>query len=551
MGAFDQSKCDLPEVTSISALPAIEDCAVPEFPFDAALLECLDLDIPFPVSDGVSGSPGTPGPPGPQGFPGPQGAPGSSAGCSCGSTTYTWTGFSWSKGASACSDDAKPPASSGSFVGEQRFTCCPPTINANTLSAVCVDSNAEVGVDVLMTGSDECTYDADFLFRMRCIGGINVRPSGGCGAVVTDVSNLQFGHAGGGCCDFVVSPGAAGVARIGIGNQIRPRLAMALADQTGAFALLQDVETGDEVTLVLSGHGLMTPNVRAGDYVAWGFSADCDVVALGSYLDDPVGTVKMMDWNSTTLQMRTAEMNARGWYAVSEFEGKFLIGFSTGGGNFDDQGGNTLPMEGGGSFEHVHDPHNLNHSHGGGWQATRLLVDGQLNPTTCTFIPDLRVITESGNANHTPHFHTMPVPTVKVDGKYNFEYDPDAPYANYVPSSVVRCADNRPYTLVQGRTRPELDPQCNWGDPWSHQITQRLCSGPNEPTNFGHKHFFEEESFDAVCVEYQDNDTGDWICSGGYHSHDGTISDAGGIHEHTPANHIPPYRATVFIIRLS
>ena len=423
-------------------------------------------------------------------------------------------------------------------------------MNANTIAAVCVDSNALVGVDVALTGTSDCTYDADFLFRMRCIGGVNVRPSGGCGTPVNDAVSVQFGHTGGGCCDFVVSQQAAGVANVGIGGQIRPRLAIAITDQSAGFAVVQDLETGDEVFLFLSAFGRQTPNLRAGDYLAWGFSADCDAIALGSYLDDPVGTIKMMDWDFTTLQQKNAEMNSRGWYVLDEIAGKFPIGFSTGETDFDEQGGSALPGDTGGTFEHTHDPHNLNHSHGGGPQDTKLSIDGELNPTTCTFV-DFRVITESGNSVHSTHFHTYPVPSAKVDGKYNFEYDPEAPYTNYTPDFIARCADGRPYTGIQGRTRPELEPPCNYQDPWAHTITQRPCSGPNEPTNFGHKHIFPDTSFDAVCIEYQDDESAEWLCNNSAHGHDATISDSGGIHEHTPANHIPPYRATVFIIRLS
>ena len=76
---------------------------------------------------------------------------------------------------------------------------------------------------------------------------------------------------------------------------------------------LQDIE----IDVILHRNGsLRDPNIKAGNVFAYAIAGDGDIAAVGSYLDDPIGTVKL--WNKLTSNI------PQGWQQVSSSAGKFL-----------------------------------------------------------------------------------------------------------------------------------------------------------------------------------------------------------------------------------
>ena len=527
MGAFDQSKCDLPTIEPISALPAIEDCAVPEFPFDGFLLECADIEIALPGADGGDGAPGLPGAAGP---PGVQGPPGTSGGCPCGNTIYVWTGFGWNQVSSACPSHAAAPSTPGSVVGQTAQSCCPPRFESSA-SGLCVGSLGATGVEVDVEPLDGCRFNIDWDFTLYCPGGgFSVEPvTGACGSGVSGVSSLQFVDIEPGCCDFRV---AGSTVRLGTVRHRMGTVASTISLGSLPHATVVDNETGQSFIVDFPRAGWTDPNVRGGDQVAFGVRSDgCRGVAIGDYSDDKVGTAKWLSWSLAELSAKSAFMTSRGWEVWMAMAGKFPVGQSTGGQDFDGAGGDLLAGSTGGRKDHGgpedndHKPHIFIHNHRVEMTETCLRITTPENTFIYTEPAEANAdFTDpiTGTTRHYEHRHTVyPGPVQFHSGDIKFWHHPADPI-----QTAGLCSDNPHLTSFP------LSLDCGPHPGFDHEI--------QDPK---HAHRFDLSTLTAgltiipMCHTHPPFDT-----PGNEEPH---------LLMHTPANHIPPYRVTVYVRRIN
>ena len=538
MGAFDQSKCDLPEVTSISALPAIEDCAVPEFPFDAFLLECNDLDVIAPSgADGGDGVPGIPGPRGPTGPPGPAGA---SASCTCGGSTYVWTGATWVAVVSDCPEQATPPASAGSAPGQTAQTCCPWRFNAVS-TYQCVFSPAQVYADVNVTPGPDCSFDYHFDFGLLCSSGVSVSAcEGGASGLETITFRGNPGapccapnEGGDWCCDFSVRNLGGGTAQIQLGA-VRVRSATAVSnwfDGTPPQVQAEDNDTGDAIEIELPRTAFRDPNVRVGDSLLYIVTPDCRFVAVGNYMDHAVGTMLARLWDLSELGAAEAGLNARGWYICDGSNGtantaeRFLPGHPCPG-SFDCIGGGTQAGSTGGRRTHDgagacdHQPHAFSHGHfcdGFGCSTTpaTLMLGGAINSVVTEPAKTLIEVRDPGSMSvqHMAHLHNYSAseqswnhPTPRNFSEFEGWTEGDATCNDKIPTSKEKANDCDETNFVMTHQVEETE----------HVHTVSATGLRLNPETHGHKFGILPKSLLA---------------------------------QHSEENHIPPYLAIVFIER--
>jgi len=544
MGVFDTSRCPVADVPPISALPAIVDCGVPPSPPPA--IDCPDIEIPpttLPATNTATSIPGMQGPPG---APGPQGEPGMPGSCPCLSAVYEWNGLGWVLISNPCVGVPPAPLGSG-FLGERRHSCCPYDFRV-TYSSECVYTDAEVNVALTATPVGPCRTDLNFDFLFRCLNPLAVISGEGCGVDVANVTTLQMG-AQGGCCDFFVAPDPIDPQIAVIRPEgLRGRWAKALASSSGDSVLAEDLHDHAIITLPLLSIPMRQPNVRAGDLLAYVLTDGCGLVVVSDYQDAPIGTVRPMSWTAGELSGQHADMNTRGWFLYGDLAGKFPIGWSPDGLDFDGLGlfNDLLPGSTGGIKNHTHPDHLWIHTHGAAIQATHLDIVADNLVTRCA-PANLLVDTEGnpgeggGGRFHQMHQHHT------ADQLHQIYFTPQNTAGdNYFSVARFYAAgacfvDGAPGNLV---ILSDALVACEIAAFFDHTLVDPPCG--SEET--GHVHHIVGANFsDHVFVT--------WSTGSEYvhadHNHPIEVHPQTMTFTHTVANHIPPYRATIWIVRLN
>ena len=549
MGVFDTSRCPVPDVPSISALPAIVDCGVPPAPPSA--LDCPDLELS--IAD-LGAQASLDGIPGPAGVAGPLGPPGNDGGCQCGHSIYRWNGSVWLRIFSDCPTSAVAPTDPGIVPGQQAVLCCPPTTTL-TATAHCVASLIETFATATLIQTGNCDYQLNLFFGLYCPPGYLsvVPPSSSCGEGVSPAVVIQFENEldtgpldpvdsltsspNPGCCSWDITA-AGNVAKVKLLTRTRYATATARWQAGDFFKHPPTVEatddiTGDAITIVLPMSGFQDPNVQAGDRIAYLPMLDCRNVAVNDYQDCKIRSVKMMSWTEGKLASKTADLTRWGWEPWEDIANLFPLGHG-GAGNIDDKGHGVdagdvggRKTHDGGSDQADHHDHDARHSHTATVGFASLAVGGEgLIETSKDLTGVIFIDPVTGTDEHVQHFHQIYFTATAEGDSGDGLGEPTSAWEG-LPAGL--CGEPFFGGSSISTSLPAATDCVVWPG-FHHDVL--------DPK---HSHFLDA-LFVALKLRIEP----------GSHDHEATIQPPNELYlKHSEENHVPPYKALIFLYRTS